>query len=299
MTDIAIQPTASQRRLGLFLVITAGILWSTGAAIARAVDTEPWSTIFWRAVFACLFLCAFVAIRNRGRFLSVFLAMGLPGVVMGLAFATASSSFVIALEYTSAAHVLFLLGVAPFIAAFLGRIFLGERIPNRTWIAMVLALIGVGIMVSEAIGRGNIVGDLLGLLTASCFAVGTVIMRRYRQIEMTAATALAAAFGAIFALTQGVQFVPSLRDIGLLALFGVVQLGLGLALFTIGARHIIAAEAVLCSLLELALGPIWVWIIHGEALGTVAIIGGTIIIFAMVMNTVLDRNQPSPLPPAA
>lgn len=298
MTDMVSHPAASQRRLGLFLVITAGVLWSTGAAIARGVDTEPWSTIFWRAVFACLFLCAFVAIRNRGRFLSVFLAMGLPGVLMGVAFATASSSFVIALEYTSAAHVLFLLGVAPFIAAFLGRILLRERIPGRTWLAMIIALVGVGIMVSDAVGRGSIIGDLLGLLTASCFAIGTVIMRRHRQIEMTAAAALASAFGALVALTQGVQFDPSIRDFGLLALFGIGQLGLGLAIFTIGARYIIAAEAVLCSLLELALGPIWVWIIHGEALGIVAIIGGTIIISALVVNTLFDRNPPPTMPPA-
>lgn len=299
MTDVASASAASQRRLGLFLAASAGVIWSSGAAIARAVDTDPWTTIFWRALFACLFLCAFVAIRNQGRFISVFLVMGWPGIVMALAFATASSSFVIALEYTSAAHVLFLTGVAPFIAAMLGRVLMREPIQGRTWLAMTIALVGVGIMVSDAVGRGSIVGDLLGLLTATCFAIGTVVMRCYRQVRMTPAAALASAFGALFALTQGVAFDAAARDMALLVLFGVGQLGIGLAVFTIGVRYIPAAEAVLCTLLELALGPLWVWFIYGEALGTVAVIGGTIIISSLVANTLLERSTRPTMPPAA
>jgi drug/metabolite transporter (DMT)-like permease len=286
-------------RRGLIFASIAGVIWSSGAAIARSLGTDSWTTIFWRSIFAFIFLSLYVAARNQGRVLPVFIAMGWPGVAMALSFATASSSFVIALNHTSVAHVLFMTGVGPFIAAVLSRLFLKEPLKRRTWIAMTAACAGLGIMESGTIAEGNLRGDLFALLMATGFATGTVIMRRWRQVRMSPAAALAACFAAAFAFLQGVDYSPGASDLALLALFGMGQLGLGLAFFTVGARLIPAAEAALCSLLELALGPLWVWLIYSEAPDDLALIGGGFILTALVINSLFDRNAPPTVPPAA
>lgn len=285
-------------RRGILFATLAGLIWSSGAAIARGIETDPWTTIFWRSVFAFLFLSAYVALRNQGRIVSVFIAMGWPGVVMAVSFATASSSFVIALEHTSVAHVLFLTGVAPFIAAILSRVLFREPLKRRTLIAMAAACLGLGIMAGGAT-EGGLYGDMFALLMATGFAVGTVVMRRYHQVRMTPAAGLAALFAASFALFQGVDYSPGVRDMGLLVLFGIGQLGIGLAFFTAGARLIPAAEAALCSLLELALGPVWVWLIYREVPDDYALVGGLLIIAALVVNSLFDRNAGPTVPPAA
>jgi len=298
MSELVASTHALHRR-GLIFASMAGVIWSSGAAIARGIDADAWTTIFWRSVFAFIFLSLYVAARNHGRVLPVFIAMGWPGVAMALSFATASSSFVIALNHTSVAHVLFMTGVAPFIAAVLSRLFLKEPLKRRTWIAMTAACAGLVIMESGTIAEGSLKGDLFALLMAAGFATGTVIMRRWRQVRMSPAAALAACFAAAFALLQGVDYSPGVPDMALLALFGMGQLGLGLAFFTAGARLIPAAEAALCSLLELALGPLWVWLIYTEAPDDLALVGGGLILVALVINSLFDRNAPPSAPPAA
>jgi drug/metabolite transporter (DMT)-like permease len=216
---------------------------------------------------------------------------------MAVSFATASSCFVISINLTSVAHVLFLVGVAPFIAAILGWLFLREAVKRRTWIAIGAVCVGIGIMESDSSGQATLVGDLFGLLMATGFAVGTVIMRRYHQVRMTPAAALAAAFASLFALGQGASLAVGGTDLMLLILFGVGQLGLGLAFYVAGARLIPAAEAALCSLLELGLGPLWVWLIYSERPDVLSLIGGGFIIGALVINTLLDRNAAPTAPP--
>jgi drug/metabolite transporter (DMT)-like permease len=298
MSEIAAGAHALHRR-GLLFASLAGVIWSSGAAIARGVETDAWTTIFWRSVFAFLFLGLYVAVRNQGRIVSVFIAMGWPGVGMALSFATASSSFVIALNHTSVAHVLFLTGVAPFIAALLSRVLFREPLKRRTLIATAGACLGLVIMVSGGTGEGTLYGDMFALLMATGFAVGTVIMRRYHQVRMTPAAGLAALFAGLFALFQGVDYAPGAQDMALLVLFGIGQLGIGLVFFTAGARLIPAAEAALCSLLELALGPLWVWLISAEAPDDFALVGGALIIAALIVNSLFDRNAAPSVPPAA
>lgn len=297
MTELTAHASAALHRRGVLYATMAGITWSSGAAIARGLGTDSWTTIFWRGIFAFAFLSIFIAIRNKGRFISVFRAMGWPGVAMALSFATASSSFVIAINHTSVAHVLFLVGVAPFIAAIVGWLFLREPVKRATWIAIGAVCVGIGIMVSDTSGQGTLFGDLFGLLMATGFAVGTVIMRRYRQVRMTPAAALAAIFASLFALGQGASLSVGSTDLLLLILFGAGQLGLGLAFYTAGARLIPAAEATLCSLLELALGPLWVWLIYSERPDVLSLVGGGLIIGALVINTLLDRNAAPTAPP--
>jgi drug/metabolite transporter (DMT)-like permease len=260
----------------------------------RLIATDPWTTVFWRSVFCAAFLAVAVGLAHRGRVRDLVRTTGWPGVLMAACFATASTSFIMALSRTSVANTLVIQSSSPFIAGLGGWLCLGERVRRRTWAAMGVAVIGTVVMLWGSPGSGSRLGDAFALIMATAFAAATVVVRWRSTVPMPAAAALAAAFAAVIALAPAAPFSVSSRDLALLALFGSVQLGVGLLLFTAGARMIPVAEASLIGVLESVLGPIWVWLAVAERPGTPSLIGGAIILSALVAHTAADLAQPSP-----
>lgn len=277
---------------GRLLVAAAAVCWSTGGLIARIVDTDPWTTVFWRGVFCAVFLLGVATLRAGRGTPGVFLGMGGTGLAMAVCFATASTCFIMALHRTSVANVLIIQSLSPFMAGLLGWAWMGERVAARTWTAMGVALLGSAIMVSRYFyteaAAGSLSGDLLAFTVALAFAGATVLLRRNRRVPMLPAAALAAA------LTSAVTWVPArpgsadAGDLLLLALFGSGQLGLGMILFTAGARRIPVAEAALIAVLESVLGPVWVWLALGEDPGLPSLLGGAIVLAALAGHTLAD-----------
>jgi drug/metabolite transporter (DMT)-like permease len=286
--------SAAERSRGVVLVAAAALCWSTGGLIARLVNTDTWTTVFWRSIFAAVFLLGVTLVQERGVARAwihrIGWGMGWPGVAMALCFATASTCFLNALARTTVANTLVIQSTSPFIAALLGWVWMGEPVRRRSWMAMAAALAGAAVMASHSWGAGSISGDLLALVTAIAFATATVIVRRHRELRMTAAAGLASIFSAIFAWPPARPLAVGLDDLALLALFGAAQLGFGLVLFTAGARLIPVAEASLIAVLESVLGPVWVWLALGETPAPAAIVGGLIILSALVVHTALDRG---------
>lgn len=271
---------------------TAAICWSSGGLIARLAGTDAWTTIFWRSVFCAAFLSVAVAVAQRGRLTQIAREAGWPGLLMAACFATASTAFIMALARTSVANTLIIQSLSPFIAGLGGWLCLGERVRRRTWIAMGVALIGTAVMLWGSPGAGSRIGDALALVTATAFAAATVVVRWHRTVQMPAAAALAAALAALFALGQATPSSATGRDLVLLALFGMGQLGAGMLLFTAGARLIPVAEASLIGVLECVLGPLWVWLAIGERPGLFALTGGGVILSALVAHTAADLARP-------
>lgn len=276
------------RRLGVVLVTTAALCWSSGGLIARLVGTDPWTTIFWRSVFCAAFLSGAVILIQRGRLGAVVREAGWPGLGMAACFATASTAFIMALSRTSVANTLIIQTLSPFIAGLLGWLCLREHVRRRTWLAMAVALVGTVVMLGGSPGGGSRVGDALAFVTATAFAGATVLVRWHRTVYMPAAAALAAALAGFFAFAQASPGSASGADLALLALFGVGQLGVGMLCFTAGARLIPVAEASLIGVLECVLGPIWVWLAIGERPSAFAMTGGAIILTALVAHTLAD-----------
>lgn len=283
---------AGTRRLGFWLVTAAALCWSSGGLIARLAGTDAWTTVFWRSVFCAVFLSGAVALRQRGRLGHIVREAGWAGLLMAACFATASTAFIMALSRTSVANTLIIQSLSPFIAGLLGWLCLGERVRRRTWIAMSVALLGTVTMLWGSPGAGSRTGDALALVTATAFAGATVVVRWHRTVQLPAAAALAAALAGLFAMTQATPSAATGRDLALLALFGIGQLGAGMLLFTTGARLIPVAEASLIGVLECVLGPLWVWLAIGERPGLFALIGGAVILSALVAHTVADLAQP-------
>lgn len=310
MTDLVAPPSptgatphASRReeRLGVFLVFMSALMWSLGGAIARFIEVpDSWAVVFWRSVWAAAFLLAFMAWRDglRGT-LKLFRDMGLPGLLVGICFATASTSFVVALSYTTVANILLMQAGVPLLAALFAWVLFRERVAAATWVAIFAVISGVAIMVSESFsGKVSPVGDGLALLIAVAFSIATVITRRFAHVRMTPATCLGTLIAATFAASQASILAVSPRDMGYLVAFGVINLGLGLACFATGARLIPAAVAALIGTFEPLLGPIWVWLIHGEVPSVRTITGGAVIFTALLVHLTLEfRRQARPQRP--
>jgi drug/metabolite transporter (DMT)-like permease len=275
-------------RRGVLLVAAAALCWSSGALIARLASTGPWTTTFWRSVFASLFLAAVLSLARRRSIVRLWREGGRPLVATAACMALASTCFIFSLAHTSVANTLLLMSTGPFVAGLLGWLFLGERVAPRTWLTMGIALAGVVVMVSSAEGRGTLVGDLLAIVMAASFATATVFVRRHPDIQMTPAAALATAITAVVALPLADPLGATARDVTLLAFFGIGQFALGFLLFMAGARWIPVAETSLIGMLEIVLGPLWVWLVLDERPGPASLAGGALILAALLANTVLD-----------
>jgi drug/metabolite transporter (DMT)-like permease len=291
-------PSGSRReeRTGGLLVLLSALMWSFGGTFARFIEIQDsWTVVFWRSLWAAAFLISFMIWRGGWRgTLSLFRAMGLPGLAVACCFAMASTLFVVALSYTTVANILLMQAGVPLMAALLAWLLFREKVSPATWAAIAAVIAGVAIMVSESLdGTVSPIGGVLALAIAAVFSVATVITRRFAHVRMTPATCLGTLLAATFASTQAGTFSVSAHDMGFLFAFGVINLGLGLACFATGARMVPAAIAALLGTFEPLMGPIWVWLVHGEVPSTRTLIGGAVVFIALVAHISLQLGRPS------
>jgi drug/metabolite transporter (DMT)-like permease len=280
---VALEGSRRQRR-GQIYVALAAVAWSTAGVLQRQVTVDTPTQVFGRAVFAGAALLAYVAVVDRGRVIQAFRSVGVAGIAVALCVATASGSFIAALNHTSVARVLFILAVSPVLAALLARVTLGEPITRRTVVAMALALAGITLMLG-APGEGNLAGDGFSFVTALAFALMIVITRWRQDVSMAPATCVSQAILVAVFLPFASPGAIGGDDAAWLAALGIGQIGLGFALLTVGARLIPAAQVGLITLLEVVLGPVWVWLALDERPTTLTLVGGAIVIVAIVIQT--------------
>ena len=294
MTAAPALDQAARQRRGQVFVALAAVAWSLAGVLQRQLTLDTATQLAGRALFAAIALLLYVLVAEHGRVLRACRSVGLAGVGFALCLAVASGAFIAALNHTSVARVLFIQAVSPVLAALFARVLLGEPISRRTAVAMAIALAGVTLMLG-APGGGDAAGDALAMLMALAFALALVITRRRRDVSMAPATFLSQ----IFLLVAFAPFAtPSAiggEDVFWLALLGAVQIGLGLVFLTIGARLIPAAQVGLITLLEVVLGPLWVWIALSERPGAATLAGGAIVIAAIVIQTRGERTAAPPM----
>jgi drug/metabolite transporter (DMT)-like permease len=284
-----VREEAGRRRRGQIYVALAAVAWSTAGVLQRQLTLDTSTQVFGRAAFAGAGLLVYVAVVERGQVVRGFRSVGGAGIAVALCVAIASGCFIGALNHAGVARVLFILAVAPVLAALLAWATLGEPISRRTALAMVLALCGVAVMLG-APGEASLTGDALAFAAALAFSVMIVITRWRHEVSMAPATCLSQAILVAAFLPFASPGEIGGDDLAWLAALGIGQIGLGFALLTVGARLIPAAQVGLITLLEVVLGPVWVWLALNERPGTLTLVGGTIVIAAIVLQT---RETPS------
>lgn len=283
MTTLAarLDDAMSPRRQGQAAIVLSALALSSAGVLQRELTLDVPTQIAGRALFACLALLAYVAIAERGPVVAAFRSIGRAGLGVAASMGVASGCFIIALNHTTVARVLVLQAASPMIAALLARVALGERISPRTGVAMVIALVGVLVMVGGP-GSGDGVGTAVSIVMAIGFAVAIVITRHRADVSMAPAVCLAQVFLLLAAAPFATASQVGGDDLVLLLAIGAGQMGIGMALFTVGARLIPAAEVGLITLLEVVLGPVWVWLALSEQPDAATLIGGAIILVAVI-----------------
>ncbi|MCB1447402.1 MAG: DMT family transporter [Rhizobiaceae bacterium] len=323
MDKVVAAPAAQHERLGATLVFLSALCWSFGGAIARFLTIESsWTVVFWRALFAGMFLLGFLLVRDGPRgTLRLYRNMGVPGLTVAFGFAIASTSFIIAIQFTTVANVVLIQAGVPLLAALIAWIVYRERIAPSTWMAIAAVIFGVALMVmggpaldalDSMLGTDLFIhaetpgshvdmsrawiGNLLALTIATVFAIVTVVTRRFQNIRQTPGASLGCFAAALVAFTMAPTIRVTAGELGILAIFGALNLGLGMALFVTGARMIPSAFAALLGTFETLLGPVWVALVHHEIPGTETIIGGTIVLLALIgyLYSALRKQQPVP-----
>jgi drug/metabolite transporter (DMT)-like permease len=286
---------ARAHRKGVLLMIGAGLCWSTGGVLVRSVVlTDPWEIVFWRSVFMVVFMIGVLTLWHRAKVFEKIFAVGFPGVLAGALLASTFFFFILSVTRNTVANTLVLMSVGPFFVALSGRIFLGERVSLRTWGTISAALVGIVLMFSEGLDSGRTIGNLLALGVPVAFGLNVVILRRtHASVSMAPAVMLAGIFSILVSLPLAWPLTPTIRDFVVLGIMGWVQLGIGCVLMVVAARYLSAAEIGLFALLETILGPIWVWLGFGERPTDMALVGGLLVIFALLLNGLLGMRERS------
>ena len=267
---------------GVAMVMAAGVLWSLGGLIVRSMEEAgAWQILFVRSAAAALTVLAVLLWRYRGDCLARIRRAGGLAVLAGALIGTAFCGFIFAIMDTTVANAVFVLSAAPFLSAALGWLLLGERVRRGTWLAMVLVLVGVGVMVAGGIVAGAWFGNLMALLTMVGFAGFAVALRYGRANDMLPAVLWAGLLSALVAAAMAPDLSMTVRDVALSAFMGAGLITGGMILFTAGSRTVPSAELTLLTLTEVVLGPLWVWLAYAEVPSAPTLLGGALVLAAI------------------
>jgi len=287
--------TTTSIKQGRSFVIIAGVLWSAGGPLIRLLEgASEWQFLFYRSIGLTTALFLLIRIKSPNT-ITQFKKAGIASVIGGLFLSLAFVTFVFSVTHTTIANALFIgPGAAPFIAGLLGWIFLRERIDKTQWTAMTAAAIGILLMIQDGLSGDILFGNLTAFAAAVGFAGFTVSLRWGRNENMLPTvfyaglfTVFFSAFAAVF-LNDGLSI--SRNDLFIATGFGAFGLGFGMDLYVAGSYKIQAAELVLLSLFEISLGPIWAWMFFSELPTSLAMIGGAILLSAILFQTFSGRG---------
>jgi drug/metabolite transporter (DMT)-like permease len=279
---------------GVLMVMTAGAIWSLGGLLVRSMAAAgAWQILFVRSAAVALTVLAVLLWRYRGGCLATIRRAGGLAVLAGLLLGAAFCGFIFALMHTTVANAVFVLSASPLVTALLGWLLLGEAIRRGTWLAMAVAMIGVGVMVGGGIVAGAWFGNLMALVTMAGSAGFTVALRSGRGGDMLPAVLWAGLFSALVAAAMAPDLSMSARDVGLSAAMGGAITG-GMLLFTAGSRAVPSAELALLALTEVVLGPIWVWLAYAEMPSSLTLLGGALVLLAIVGRALTGMRRRTP-----
>lgn len=291
LQDPTAGPLGRQGR-GVALALASVALWSLSGVLVRLVETAgSWEIVLYRSLVMTVTLLLVLGLRYGRNLLAPLRAAGRDAVLAGAALSGASCLFILSLAHVSVANALFMNGISPFLAAMLGWLALREPVSRVTWLGMALAVAGVATMVWGSLALDRLGGNLMALGSATSFALCSIFLRRGRQADMMPAVLWSGLISTILALgvlgaTSSLPLTPSPRDLGLCALMGSLQLGLGSILYTLAARHLPAAPLQLLTLVELVLSPLWVWLVVAETPVATTLAGGALILAASILQAV-------------
>ena len=287
--------TPQQHRRALLLLICANFLWSIAGVFTRHLDSaKSFEVTFWRSLFCALTLIVwFVYARGFAGATAYVRASGKPGLISGAMWAIMFTCFMIALTLTSTANTLIVNALSPLFATLLAWAVLKIFVPGRTWMAIAVALVGIIIMFANQTGGGWL-GTMIAFGVPVASAINIVTLKKTgAHVDLAPAVLTGALISCAITLPLSLPLAASMKDVTLLAILGIFQLGIPCVMMVRASAHLAAPELALLGLLEVIMGPLWSWLGAGEVPAGSTLVGGAIVLAALVANELVAKSQPS------
>ncbi|HNV60697.1 MAG TPA: DMT family transporter [Rhodoferax sp.] len=280
----------------VLLMVAVTFMWSTAGVVTRHLDAaRSFEVTFWRAAFTAVALLFILPVmRGRAVFSNIRHA-GAAFWVSGLCWSVMFTAYMVALTLTSVANVLVTMSLGPLMTALIARIFIGHRIPRRTWVAIVVAGAGIAYIYGAQLAGGQLLGTLVALCVPIAGATNwTVTQNAHAQghdVDLVPAVFVGAVISCLVTLPLAYPFLATAHDLRLLAYLGVFQLAVPCVLSVLCARVLKAPELSLLALLEVVFGIVLAWLGAGETPGPTVLVGGTLVIGALLTNELMGWKQ--------
>ena len=276
-------------RRGILQLVASGFFLSTAGIALRLVEqADGWQILFYRSLALSITILLILVVQKGSRVFDEFRKLDWNDCLLAVFLGTGFVTYVFALLYNTVANALFIFSFAPFLAAFLGWMLLGERVATRTWFAIGFAMAGLAVMVGSELALSHYLGTLLALWIPIAYAASIIAVRRSKRDNMLVALCLAGLVALVLSAFFVTDYALTSRDLIISLYLGVFQVGMGFTLVVLGSRHVPAAQVGLLALVEPILAPLWVWMGVGELPGLATIIGGSIIFLAIATDGILN-----------
>ena len=270
---------------GPLLIFFGALSLSFGGLIVKSFEGATlWQILFWRSLFFSLTVLTFLIITYKSKVLKSFYVSGLPGFIGGLILSIGFCGYVFAMYNTTVANTNFIISLQILFLAIFGFFFLKEKINSITLISIILAMSGVLLMVGNSLSPGELSGNLAAFTMPITFAVLIMIVRKFPSVDMVPAQFVAGISSCLIGLLFSPTIMISPHDIFLGFIAGFFQIGFGFIFITIGARTTPSAMVGIIMLSESVLGPIWAFLFVSEIPSLYGLIGGAIILFAVLLQ---------------
>ena len=270
---------------GPLLIFLGACSLSFGGLIVKSFEGATlWQILFWRTIFFILVISIYLIITYKRAVFRSFYNSGIPGLIGGFVLSFGFCRYVFAMYNTTVANANFIIQTQTIFLAIFGYFFLKEKISVITLTSIILAISGIFLMIGNSLSAGQLSGNIAALLMPISFATLILVVRKYPNVDMVPAQFIAGVFALIIGFLMSETIIISINDIFLGFLAGFFQIGLGFIFITIGARRTPAAMVGIIMLTEAVLGPMWAWIFINEQPPFIVLIGGSIVLFAVLLQ---------------
>ena len=270
---------------GPLLIFMGASSLSFGGLIVKSFEGSTlWQILFWRSIFFSLTVLTFLIISYKKKLFTSFYESGLPGFVGGIILSVGFCGYVFAMYNTTVANTNFIISTQILFLAIFGYLFLKEKISIITLISIILAITGVFLMVGNSLSSGETLGNIVAFSMPITFAILIIIVRKFPKVDMVPAQFVAGVSCCVIGFFLSDKLMISSHDIFLGFVAGFFQVGFGFIFITIGARSTPSAMIGIIMLSESVLGPIWAFLFVGERAPLFTLIGGGIILFAVLVQ---------------
>ena len=281
----------TDQKKGSLMAFVAVMFITPDSLFIRLSNVETWSLVFYRGIIPFVLVFIGMLLIYRLKFFNLLRSNGYYGFAYVLTFSVTNIAFVVSIQNTNVANTLIMIATAPMLSAILGSFFLKENPDKKTWVAIFITFFAALYIFYDSIRLGNFFGDILGFVAAMGLAVGAVIIRSAKKLNLVPSAVVGKLIIAFFAMLFVKDYSLNNNDIYIVPLMCVMCVAIPFVLVTIAPRFITAAEVNLFFLLETIIGPIWVWLIIKEQPTPETIVGGAIIVLTIATHSFLKLKK--------